>query len=171
MMASLCGEAISKWSAGSRHPVLRGSVAQLVERSTENRKVTGSTPVGATIESPGIPGLFAFLVGLPNLRVRGLPTLCPHPRRSPSDRAPWRPSPGRHRRGQRRHQGSSPPRRGRASAAPPSRSRRHRQRDSPQCAAIREVSAPRDRLQSTPGRTSSRDNRSPCSYPIVTRER
>ena len=25
-----------------------GSVAQLVERSTENRKVTGSTPVGAT---------------------------------------------------------------------------------------------------------------------------
>ena len=26
-----------------------GSVAQLVERSTENRKVTGSMPVGATI--------------------------------------------------------------------------------------------------------------------------
>ena len=26
----------------------RGSVAQLVERSTENRKVTGSMPVGAT---------------------------------------------------------------------------------------------------------------------------
>ena len=30
----------------------RGSVAQLVERSTENRKVTGSTPVGATSKSP-----------------------------------------------------------------------------------------------------------------------
>ena len=26
----------------------QGSVAQLVERTTENRKVTGSTPVGAT---------------------------------------------------------------------------------------------------------------------------
>ena len=26
----------------------RGSVAQLVERTTENREVTGSTPVGAT---------------------------------------------------------------------------------------------------------------------------
>src|SRR5699024_12395087 len=32
----------------------RGSVAQLVERSTENRKVTGSTPVGAT-EAPAQP--------------------------------------------------------------------------------------------------------------------
>ena len=30
------------------HLVVPGSVAQLVERSTENRKVTGSTPVGAT---------------------------------------------------------------------------------------------------------------------------
>ena len=30
----------------------RGSVAQLVERSTENRKVTGSTPVGATAKGP-----------------------------------------------------------------------------------------------------------------------
>ena len=29
--------------------VVNGSVAQLVERSTENRKVTGSMPVGATI--------------------------------------------------------------------------------------------------------------------------
>ncbi len=29
-----------------------GSVAQLVERTTENREVTGSTPVGATTESP-----------------------------------------------------------------------------------------------------------------------
>ena len=28
--------------------ILQGPVAQLVERSTENRKVTGSTPVGAT---------------------------------------------------------------------------------------------------------------------------
>ena len=32
---------------------LSGSVAQLVERSTENRKVTGSTPVGATASNPG----------------------------------------------------------------------------------------------------------------------
>ena len=31
----------------------QGSVAQLVERTTENRKVTGSTPVGATIRPPG----------------------------------------------------------------------------------------------------------------------
>jgi hypothetical protein len=30
-----------------------GSVAQLVERSTENREVTGSTPVGATVPFPG----------------------------------------------------------------------------------------------------------------------
>ena len=29
-----------------------GSVAQLVERSTENRKVTGSMPVGATKKNP-----------------------------------------------------------------------------------------------------------------------
>jgi hypothetical protein len=31
-----------------RHVRIHGSVAQLVERSTENRKVTGSMPVGAT---------------------------------------------------------------------------------------------------------------------------
>ena len=31
----------------------QGSVAQLVERSTENRKVTGSTPVGATAKALG----------------------------------------------------------------------------------------------------------------------
>ena len=34
------------WVAGLIRPL--GSVAQLVERSTENRKVTGSMPVGAT---------------------------------------------------------------------------------------------------------------------------
>lgn len=39
----------------------RGSVAQLVERSTENRKVTGSMPVGATSETPGRPGVFCVL--------------------------------------------------------------------------------------------------------------
>ena len=33
-----------------------GSVAQLVERSTENRKVTGSTPVGATTSEGGPRG-------------------------------------------------------------------------------------------------------------------
>ena len=38
----------------SRHPSgCLGSVAQLVERSTENREVTGSTPVGATVPFPG----------------------------------------------------------------------------------------------------------------------
>ena len=33
--------------------IAQGSVAQLVERSTENREVTGSTPVGATVPFPG----------------------------------------------------------------------------------------------------------------------
>lgn len=36
------------WSSYFPTGKKRGSVAQLVERSTENRKVTGSTPVGAT---------------------------------------------------------------------------------------------------------------------------
>src|SRR3954453_12031093 len=41
-----------------------GSVAQLVERSTENRKVTGSTPVGATTRrTPGRPGVLLSLPG------------------------------------------------------------------------------------------------------------
>ena len=46
---------------GSGIPSL-GSVAQLVERSTENRKVTGSTPVGATEPSRGFYswGFFSF---------------------------------------------------------------------------------------------------------------
>lgn len=42
-----------------------GSVAQLVERTTENREVTGSTPVGATGPFSGFywegAFLFAFL--------------------------------------------------------------------------------------------------------------
>ena len=38
----------------------RGSVAQLVERSTENRKVTGSTPVGATAKGPELTRFRAF---------------------------------------------------------------------------------------------------------------
>src|ERR1700712_2495988 len=37
-----------------------GSVAQLVERTTENREVTGSTPVGATTETPGHSGVLSF---------------------------------------------------------------------------------------------------------------
>src|SRR5699024_11047299 len=46
-------------SLGTRAVCRRpGSVAQLVERSTENRKVTGSTPVGAT-KPPGNRG-FSF---------------------------------------------------------------------------------------------------------------
>ena len=42
-----------------------GSVAQLVERTTENRKVTGSTPVGATEPSRGFytRGFFAVRGG------------------------------------------------------------------------------------------------------------
>ena len=50
--------------------MLRGSVAQLVERTTENREVTGSTPVGATGPSLGfywrkvfiLPGQRRFFV-------------------------------------------------------------------------------------------------------------
>ena len=46
----------------------QGSVAQLVERATENRKVTGSTPVGATIRPPGFYSgagfVFKKLLGL-----------------------------------------------------------------------------------------------------------
>ena len=34
--------------------VASGSVAQLVERTTENREVTGSTPVGATTYTLGV---------------------------------------------------------------------------------------------------------------------
>ena len=46
----------------------QGSVAQLVERATENRKVTGSTPVGATIRPPGFysGGGFFFKRALPS---------------------------------------------------------------------------------------------------------
>ena len=36
-----------------------GSVAQLVERTTENREVTGSTPVGAT-ETPKTIAVLGF---------------------------------------------------------------------------------------------------------------
>ncbi len=46
----------------SRSDKLLGSVAQLVERSTENREVTGSTPVGATTRGPRLVG------GLPLLK-------------------------------------------------------------------------------------------------------
>ena len=46
-----------------------GSVAQLVERSTENRKVTGSTPVGATSNPRSIR--FGDFVGYRTLRVAG----------------------------------------------------------------------------------------------------
>ena len=41
---------------------IQGSVAQLVERSTENRKVTGSTPVGATAKGPDPTRIRAFVV-------------------------------------------------------------------------------------------------------------
>ena len=37
-----------------------GSVAQLVERTTENREVTGSTPVGATNKTLGKPRVFYY---------------------------------------------------------------------------------------------------------------
>lgn len=41
-----------------------GSVAQLVERSTENRKVTGSMPVGATKKTPDSTGIRGFFYAL-----------------------------------------------------------------------------------------------------------
>ena len=50
----------------------QGSVAQLVERATENRKVTGSTPVGATIRPPGFysgGGFFFNRALLSSLRI------------------------------------------------------------------------------------------------------
>ena len=70
-----------------------GSVAQLVERSTENRKVTGSTPVGATSNSPKhslrgfcfahalCPGQGPLACVLPRTGpVAGMPTRQPHMR-------------------------------------------------------------------------------------------
>jgi hypothetical protein len=57
----------------------RGSVAQLVERTTENREVTGSTPVGATLKTPGIPGV-SFVFGAASMASStAVPTFCPHP--------------------------------------------------------------------------------------------
>jgi hypothetical protein len=53
----------------------RGSVAQLVERSTENRKVTGSMPVGATEGNPRFAGGFRVPGGCS--RDRGLIRLIP----------------------------------------------------------------------------------------------
>ena len=66
----------------------RGSVAQLVERSTENRKVTGSTPVGATTspKSPWASGIFV------QLRARGGGTV--HTKRGPGPPLPGRRTPG-----------------------------------------------------------------------------
>src|SRR5690625_1166554 len=48
-----------------------GSVAQLVERSTENRKVTGSTPVGATTSEP------VLRRGFPHVRAPDPPPATP----------------------------------------------------------------------------------------------
>src|SRR5699024_4285200 len=68
-----------------------GSVAQLVERSTENRKVTGSTPVGATRRRPA-PWCGSLHVRASLRRARppvGYRTMCstghggePHPHRT-----------------------------------------------------------------------------------------
>ena len=65
----------------------QGSVAQLVERSTENRKVTGSTPVGATTspKSPWASGIFV------QLRARGGGTV--HTKRGPGPPIPGRRAP------------------------------------------------------------------------------
>ena len=61
--------------------IAQGSVAQLVERSTENREVTGSTPVGATVPFPGFyweRDFFLPVFGrLFDSQVRRLPTVCP----------------------------------------------------------------------------------------------
>ena len=48
----------TRWGFFARVMYPHGSVAQLVERTTENREVTGSTPVGATTETPAIAGVF-----------------------------------------------------------------------------------------------------------------
>src|SRR5699024_1215650 len=45
---------LSFWTGSLSRSDCFGSVAQLVERSTENRKVTGSTPVGATLFDSGL---------------------------------------------------------------------------------------------------------------------
>ena len=47
----------------AREVRLLGSVAQLVERTTETREVTGSTPVGATQSPHHDGGLCAFRDG------------------------------------------------------------------------------------------------------------
>jgi hypothetical protein len=68
----------------SKHRVAHGWVAQLVERSTENRKVRGSTPRPATAGSPRFtPGAFSLppspaptaraVAGRPGARWRALP--------------------------------------------------------------------------------------------------
>ena len=54
----------------------QGSVAQLVERSTENRKVTGSTPVGATAKGPEPTRFRAFA---PSHHLLAAPPLAPSP--------------------------------------------------------------------------------------------
>ena len=73
----------------------QGSVAQLVERSTENRKVTGSTPVGATTspKSLGLRGFFVRLCARGGiLRARGGGTV--HTKRGPGPPLPGRRAPG-----------------------------------------------------------------------------
>src|SRR5699024_1263448 len=48
-------ESLSFWTGSLSRSDCFGSVAQLVERSTENRKVTGSMPVGATVFGKQLP--------------------------------------------------------------------------------------------------------------------
>lgn len=73
-----------------------GSVAQLVERSTENRKVTGSTPVGATTGKHQFFGTGAFL----HLTAIGQPLFkcvpCPCPGGWPRSNCPAPASPPAH---------------------------------------------------------------------------
>ncbi len=99
------GESVRSVEAGPMPS--RGSVAQLVERSTENRKVTGSTPVGATAKGPEPTRFRAFA---PSHHLLAAPPLAPSPRSvglrleigSPPRRDRSGPDVGAGRRGERR---------------------------------------------------------------------
>src|SRR5437868_7448802 len=64
-------------AASRRRRSPQGSVAQLVERTTENREVTGSTPVGATLEPREVRGIRRFDMR-PGAGREAPPTFCRH---------------------------------------------------------------------------------------------
>src|SRR5688572_15825185 len=94
-----------------------GSVAQLVERTTENREVTGSTPVGATApDSRLLLGSGAFSMHPCEAPPGLLATFWP-PHRGHVHQEPLQRCSGRRQTGQRRHPASWLQTRDRASAA------------------------------------------------------